>query len=225
MGSRIDHVGQKFGRLTVIEPTALRDGAGSIKWRCLCDCGKEAVVSGRNLRSGESRSCGCLFLEVAAEKGRRLMGATHGKTGTPTYTVWVGMKQRCLNADDPKWGDYGGRGIKVCDRWRDSFTNFLADMGEKPSPQHSLDRWPDVNGDYEPSNCRWATQYQQQNNRRNNRMVMCDGALMTASEAARRHGLSPSLVHERMSRGIAGERLFLPPEIKHWSKTRAANAV
>lgn len=205
MGRRVEMTGRVFGRLTVIEKTDRRSSSGDIFWRCQCECGNRAEVNGGALRRGESRSCGCLFLEVAAEKFRKLL-TKHGKSGTSTHTVWMGMKQRCESPGASKFAIYGGRGIKVCDRWQ-SFSNFLADMGERP-PGMSIDRI-DPDGDYEPGNCRWATQLEQQNNRRNNRMVLVNGERMTVSMAARSAGLKPDMVMQRLKRGLSIEQALV----------------
>lgn len=206
MGTRIDHTGQRFGRLTVMSQSDRRDGNGNIAWVCRCDCGQIATVGGKSLRAGDSRSCGCLFLEVAAEKGRRIL-RKHGMTGSPLHGVWMGMRERCSNPNDPKWNRYGGRGIRVCERWN-SFENFAEDMGPRPDGM-TIER-DDVNGDYEPSNCRWATQIEQQNNRTNNRRLVIGGRTLTVAQAAREHGVLPDLVYERLRRGVPLERLFQP---------------
>jgi hypothetical protein len=157
-GNLKDLVGQRFGRLVVV---ALADpsAAGQVRWHCKCDCGATTAVQTSNLRSGHVRSCGCLGAEA-----KKYIAKTHGMTETRTWRSWVAMRRRCRDKSYHQYHLYGGRGISVCERWVDSFEAFLADMGERPAGR-SLDRI-DVNGNYEPSNCRWATAQEQTRNRR-----------------------------------------------------------
>lgn len=130
----------------------------------MCDCGNKTIVSTGNLKNGTTKSCGCYQREYQAKRGRKNF-YKHGLSNHPLYPTWSTMKSRCYNKNNISYKNYGARGIKVCDRWLNSFENFLKDMGEKPSDKHSLDRI-DINGDYEPSNCRWATPEEQAINKR-----------------------------------------------------------
>lgn len=159
--------GQRFGRWVVlreIAPIIFMSGGKHRRVECRCDCGQTRDVNLPSLSGGMSRSCGCLTAEVTIERS-----TTHGHAGhanrSPEYSSWINMRERCYRPTHTRFHRYGGRGIKACERWQ-SFEAFLADMGEKPSPRHSIDRWPDFDGDYEPGNCRWATPAEQAANRR-----------------------------------------------------------
>lgn len=184
-------VGLTFGRLTVLSRLP-SDMHGNAKWLCRCECGNESTPLGQALRSGATHSCGCLAVEKASAN------KTHGASHTAAYKAWFGMLQRCTNPNNGKWHRYGGRGIAVCDRWL-SYENFLADMGPRPAAM-TLDR-RENDGNYEPSNCRWATQKQQGNNRGNNRIVIVEGVALTISEAARKAGKNLGTVRGRLSNG------------------------
>lgn len=146
--------GQRYGRLIAIEHA---DGSAELsRWRFRCDCGSETVAYATNVRAGRTKGCGCGY-------------RAHGLSRTPEYLSWAAMRQRCNDPKNKSFSHYGGRGIRVCEAWDESFTAFLADVGPRPSLDHSLDRWPDVNGNYEPDNVRWATRSEQQRNKRNSR--------------------------------------------------------
>jgi hypothetical protein len=149
---RIELTGKRFGRLIV------RAYAGDRKWSCVCDCDAHHDARGSDLRKGRIKSCGCLRREL-----NKTRAIKHGMCGTPEYSSWTSMKQRCLYTCVNGFENYGGRGVTFCEEWR-SFLAFFADMGERP-PGCSLDRI-DPNGNYEPGNCRWATALQQTHNRR-----------------------------------------------------------
>jgi hypothetical protein len=170
--------GERYGRLTVLRKC--RDGK---RWRCRCECGKRTRVLREHLRSGHTRSCGCLKRELV-KKSSLTHGHTRDRKRTAEYMAWAAMLARCSNPRGPKYAYYGGRGIRVCRKWKRSFATFFRDVGSKPSSKHSLDRFPNKNGNYEPGNVRWATQKEQCRNTRSNRIVMFRGRRITLAELA-----------------------------------------
>jgi len=158
----------RFGRLTIlreIEPHRVRSGATRRRFECRCDCGTIKPIQLAALVNGLTVSCGCFAREKLGAL-RRSHGHTTGRGRTKVFQAWISMRGRCNNPNNKRYADYGGRGIRVCDQWNQSFEKFLADMGEPPSPRHSLDRYPNNDGNYEPGNCRWATTKEQLENKR-----------------------------------------------------------
>lgn len=212
----------RFGRLSVIgEASPYRNEKTGRDYRmalCRCDCGTEKRVSPSKLVHGVIVSCGCYAAERASKNNR-----THGLTGTPEWVCWVAMKGRCFNPKAQGYENYGGRGITVCDRWRGSFEAFLEDMGARPSLDHSIER-NDVNGNYEPGNCRWATSLEQGSNKRNNRLVEVRGQKMTLAEACRLSQLNRNSILARIEGGMAVEdALFSPPDRSQGSRRKSNN--
>lgn len=193
----IDITGKRFGRYVVLR-FAGKNKHNQSTWLCRCDCGREKVVQGLALKSGRTKSCGCL----SAEK-RRAKLIKHGHTAhgvvTQEYSAWTNMRNRCNNPNDDRFADYGGRGITVCERWND-FDKFLADMGQKPSDDHQLDRKDNDRG-YSPDNCRWATRKQQQRNMRSNRLVSYSGETRSVTEWAERLEINAITLWARLNRG------------------------
>lgn len=197
----IDISGQRFGRLTVIAQAGTA-GKNAL-WICQCDCGGFKVVPGIRIRFGSVKSCGCIQKEKAAARLR-----THGQSGTREYRIWNGISKRCLNPAFIGWRLYGSRGISVCDRWR-QFENFLADMGPCPSSRHSLDRFPNADGNYEPENCRWATPKEQSRNKRNNRMLTVSGETHCVTEWAEIRSMSMRTILARLNLGWTHEQAVM----------------
>lgn len=174
--------GLRFGFIEVIRRLP-RDGASQTRWLCRCDCGKEIIVLAPNPRRGDHKSCGCKSSEM-----KRISSTKHGGKGTPEYRAWKSMIARCRY--DYRWHRrYAGRGIVVCEKWQNSFPSFLEDVGSRPSPDHSLDRYPNRDGNYEPDNVRWATKAEQTNNKGDRVVVEIEGEQMFLKEAAVRLGI------------------------------------
>lgn len=197
-------VGDRHGRLTVV--FVIRAGSG---WacKCLCKCGRIRTFPACQLYYPKQRhnsACGVC-------SGNLRHGHKTNKRSSPEYATWRGMLARCYQNSSPSWKYYGERGIRVCERWR-RFETFLADMGPRPSLSHSIDRYPDKNGNYEPGNCRWATEKQQGRNRRDNRFLTCDGKTMTVTDWADTLGVGKSFLFNRLFQGWSHERTIKEPK-------------
>ena len=196
--------GRVFGQLRALGPVEIRRyvGATHVIWLCQCKCGKQSKVAAGRLRSGQSRSCGCMKAQWCAE-ANLLHGHSRRaeKLSRPEYRIWCHMRARCLNETDHAFRLYGGRGIKICQRW-DSFAAFYADMGPRPSPNHSIDR-TNRDGDYEPSNCRWATISEQNNNTSRNRRLRVGDREMTLAQWSRETGVHEGTIRDRLKDGVS----------------------
>ena len=195
-GKRMDIAGQKFGMLVALSYVGKRQtGSKESLWLCRCDCGVEKAVSIGNLRSGNTKSCGCF------QKAARI---THGATRSKLYNVWASVINRCTNPNFNDYRNYGGRGIQMCERWRTSFANFAADMGGCPKGM-SIDRI-DNNGHYEPGNCRWATRKEQARNMRKNRLLTLNGVTRCVAEWVEITGLPHKVITYRHKKGWSDEK-------------------
>lgn len=194
-------IGKKFNNLTVESLHHIHPITYHKYYKCVCDCGNSSIVNIYKLNSGHTKSCGCRRLNSLSKYNP----TTHGKYNTTIYRVWIRMKSRCLNPNDKAYEWYGRRGITVSDEWL-SFNNFYRDMGDKPTPQHSLDRI-DNNLGYSKENCRWATMMEQGNNRRSNVNITFNGRTQTISEWAREIGIHHSSLVKRLKKWSLKEAL------------------
>lgn len=204
MVARAELTGQRFGRLTVVR-YADSTKRGKARWLCCCDCGGTASVLTTNLLRGSTQSCGCLQREAASKSN-----SSHGLSRCPEYKIWLSIRQRCSNPRNPNFPAYGGRGVRVCSRW-DDFEAFLADMGPRPSYAHSLDRFPNQTGNYEPENCRWATAKEQGRNKTNNHLVTHNGQTKPLCQWCEELGLDYLRTRMRLGKGWTPERAFSQP--------------
>lgn len=183
-------IGDSFGRLTVVSKGKI--SGRNRYWICKCECGVTKEICYSSLSRGSTNSCGCLNSELASS--RRVK---HGLSKTEIYDVWVNMKSRCLNQSNKSFHNYGGRGIKVCERWM-QFDNFFADMGEPPA-RHEIDRI-DNDGDYLPSNCKWSTKQEQCENRRSNKLFTVNKQQKTISQLSREYGINYFTLRARLTK-------------------------
>lgn len=194
--SDVNLVGKVFYRLTLIKKLEGRF------WECLCSCGNIKKISISDIKRGYTKSCGCYNKEVRSKTHR-----THGLSKTPEYRVWKAIKTRCDNKNNHKYPTYGGRGIKVCKQWLNDFPQFLKDMGLRPNLSFTIER-KNVNGDYELSNCKWATSTEQSRNKTDTIYVMTEWGLISLPEAAEKSGINYKTLKTRLVAGWPTEKLF-----------------
>lgn len=199
-----DLIGKKFNRLLVIELAERKNNA--IVWKCRCDCGKITNVITANLTSGRVKSCGCLKDEKLIQRS-----TTHNQRHTKLYEVWKSIKQRCFNPNNISYKNYGGRGITICDDWRNSFSSFYEwSIQNGYSDKYSIDRI-DNNGNYEPSNCRWVTRVIQANNTRTNKYITINNVTKSLADWVRTTNLSYNCVKTRLDCGWSPEDALTLP--------------
>jgi hypothetical protein len=211
---RKDLTGLTFGMIHVVKFVGLFYGGRAAKYEIRCDCGKEKEMWHHAILKSRTQSCGCLSAAAISEKKK-----THGMTKSPEFGIWTAMKVRCMNRNAINYHDYGGRGISICERWM-KFENFYADVGKRPSASHSLDRFPNNDGNYEPGNVRWATDTEQHNNKRNNKLLTLNGETFSLAEWAQRKGIEYHCLSSRIKRGWSMERAVNTISRKHSSGSK-----
>lgn len=212
MGGFINLVGKKYSLLTVVSYM------GNSNWRCDCECGRFTFVNGDHLKTGHTKSCGCIRKPKPGHRESNIRT-------TKEYRAWSHIKARCYNPKDKAYHNYGGRGITVCDRWRASYENFLADMGRAPSPKHSIDRIKNELG-YSKENCRWADKIHQANNTRKTIMVTYLGKTQPLCFWCRELNIKRTTVFNRLRRGWTPERaLDVPLEQQILERKRITKAI
>lgn len=214
---RIDLTGNRYGRLVVLGYSHQNKNTLSLYyWNCQCDCGNKKLVSSICLKNGTTKSCGCILREFNNTK--IVHGLCIGGSFPLEMNSWAQMKQRCYNEKCLAFKNYGGRGIKVCERWLNSFSNFIEDMGVKPTLNHSLDRFPDINGDYEPGNCRWATRQEQSVGKRKTVWIEYNGKKYYQSSFCKLFGVARTSLVNRLRNGWTLEQIvehYKHPFSKH----------
>lgn len=199
--------GQKFGRLTVLKRAENNPGQQGVRWLCQCECGNVKSIQAGKILNGQTKSCGCFQRERMVNMNRR-----HGMFGTRIYRIWTRMMTRCTNQKARNYADYGGRGIRVCERWK-KFENFYADMIGTYRDGLSIDRI-DPNGDYYPENCRWETATRQQRNRRITKILEFNGRRQSIADWADELAIPLGTLRERLRRGWTTERALTTKVIR-----------
>lgn len=205
MPKALDLTGQKYGRLTVVEKLPLRDKYKKVVWNCICDCGNTTNVNTKNIRTGNTASCGCLKIEITTK---------HGMTNTRAFRIWSGMRTRCLNKNSDHYELYGGRGITIDPKW-DTFLGFYKDMSDPPKGM-TLDRIDNDKG-YSKKNCRWATRYTQAVNRSSTRFITYKKVTKSISDWARDTGIRIDTLHYRFAAGWSTQKALTTP-VKNYVK-------
>ena len=207
MPSFKDLTNKRVSRLLVIRRYPENNKFGQVQWECLCDCGNITIVGTSQLRPNRTTSCGCFQKEAA-----RNASLTHGMSSSAEYRTWNKIRERCYNERDKRYSDYGGRGITMCEEWRNSFEAFYRDMGPRPTPEHTIDRRENDKG-YSKENCRWATWNEQQNNKRNNLHYEHKGEVKTLGTWCRELNLNYKLTYKRIYKyGWTFEEAITPIE-------------
>jgi len=213
MPAFIDLMGKQFGRLTVIKRNGVSKD-GHILWSCRCICNKKINVNGNSLKSGHTKSCGCLRKETSSINSK-IYSTTHGHRHTSIYNIWIGMIQRCNNPKNNSYRYYGGRGIFVCKRWM-KFEHFLEDVGERPKGK-TLGRINNNMG-YKKSNCKWSTPKEQSRNKRNTKFYYYNNKKQDLLTLAEKYNIKPATLRERISRGLSIEKALTTPVRKRRHK-------
>lgn len=203
-------IGNKYGMLTPIRVVG-KDKFGLLLYLCECDCGKQKVVRSSQITTGKTVSCGC-------KRAKQ-----NNLSRSITYKSWISAKQRCYNPNNHNYPNYGGRGIEMCERWKNSFIDFINDMGERPSKKHTLDRI-DVNGNYEPSNCKWSTPKEQGNNRRDNHFVSFNEETMTTTQFAEKYDIGIPYLFYALRKGFSLKEIIIKYEVIRKKSKGSKNA-
>lgn len=204
----LDLIGRRFGRLSVVARSD-NDRKNQSRWKCVCDCGNESIKYGYMLTAGRAISCGCAKSEKVSA-ARTIHGHKKRSNESHEYVCWYSMIQRCTYKKSNRYAKYGARGVQVHPTWRD-FSTFLRDVGPSPSPNHSLDRFPNRNGNYEPGNVRWATRHEQANNKDNNVLLTARGETKTIAEWSAVSGIKYATIRARHCKGWNDEDAIFAP--------------
>lgn len=216
MAKKIDITGCRFERLLAIKEIGV-DSNKKIIWECRCDCGKIIQTTSNQLRQGRTKSCGCYNADMIKTRSLK-HGCARINRKTREFIIWKGIKQRCINKNNRDYKKYGAKGIGVCPRWLNSFENFLKDMGLAPTAKHSIDRYPNGDGNYEPTNSRWATPQEQANNKNSNHILTFKEESDTLANWARKTDLKYFTLKQAIRRGDTLDSYFKKKGINYDAK-------